>query len=165
MTASHPILSQQHTFTQQYTISQPQYDPQLYSLPFTLPQQQNQNFSQLEIEQIEQIRIDEGKEEGDCDQDPSDEKSENRNKSNFYNEMTESVLPNKEANAIKSKLVRLIKYESIKKHNDQTGKDRKNWYWYNKMDMIFGVYEYITPSFLANRETVMATAIAEMSQI
>ncbi|RGB21483.1 hypothetical protein C1646_777909, partial [Rhizophagus diaphanus] len=106
-----PILSQQHTFPQQHTFSQQQYDPQLYSLPFTLPQQQSQNFSQLEIEQIEQVRRDEGKEDGDCDQDPSDKKSGNKwgydeikvlldyiqenysawskgNKSKFYNEMT-----------------------------------------------------------------------------
>ncbi|GBB98127.1 hypothetical protein RclHR1_31420002 [Rhizophagus clarus] len=74
---------------------------------------------------------DEVEEDGDCNQyqDPSDEKSG-------------------------SKLTRLIKmYESIKKHNNQTGNERKDWCWYDKMDMIFGVRENITPSFLANKET------------
>ncbi|GES80579.1 hypothetical protein RCL_jg10898.t1 [Rhizophagus clarus] len=95
-----PILSQQHAFPQhnhpqQHALTQQQYDPQLYSLSLTSPQQQNPNFNQLEIEQV---RRDEGEEDSDCDQyqDPSDEKSG-------------------------SKLARLIKkYESIKKHNNQT---------------------------------------------
>ncbi|GES94478.1 zinc finger and SCAN domain-containing protein 29-like [Rhizophagus clarus] len=122
---------------------------------------------------------DEAEEDGDCDQyqDPSDEKSGSKwgddeikvlldyiqenflawskgNKTKFYNDMMKNVLFNKEANAIKSKLARLIKmYESIKKHNNQTGNERKDWCWYDKMDMIFGVRENITPSFLANKET------------
>ncbi|GES89269.1 hypothetical protein GLOIN_2v1567919 [Rhizophagus clarus] len=75
-----PILSQQHTFPQhnypqQHALTQQQYDPQLYSLPLIPPQQQNPNFNQLEIEQVN-----EGEEDGDCDQyqDPSDEKSESK---------------------------------------------------------------------------------------
>jgi hypothetical protein len=81
------------------------------------------------------------------------------------------------------------KYESIKKHNEKTGNERKDWYWYDKMDGIFGTRENVTPSFLANKETginieeeggvkkennkkqksknnveVIATALAEMSQ-
>ncbi|GES86320.1 hypothetical protein GLOIN_2v1567919 [Rhizophagus clarus] len=53
----------------------------------------------------------------------------------------------------KTKFYNDMKYESIKKHNNQTGNERKDWYWYDKMDMIFGVCENITPSFLANKET------------
>ncbi|GBB97959.1 hypothetical protein RclHR1_31020001, partial [Rhizophagus clarus] len=51
-----------------------QYDLQLYNLPLISPQQQNPNFNQLEVEQV---RKNEGKENGNCDQyqDPSDEKS------------------------------------------------------------------------------------------
>jgi hypothetical protein len=81
------------------------------------------------------------------------------------------------------------KYESIRKHNNKTGNERKDWFWYDKMDMIFGNRENITPSFLANKETgitideedvikkesvkkqksknnveVIAMALAEMSQ-
>ncbi|GES94991.1 hypothetical protein RCL_jg19207.t1 [Rhizophagus clarus] len=48
-----PILPQQHTFFQHTHphFSQQQYDPQLYSLPLTSPQN-SQNFNQLEIEQV-----------------------------------------------------------------------------------------------------------------
>jgi hypothetical protein len=93
----------------------------------------------------------------------------------------------------KGKLARLIKrYETIKNHNNQSGVERKDWYWFDKLDLIFGTRENITPSFIANKSTndtidntekedegkkgnykkqkvknnveVMATAIAEMNQ-
>lgn len=31
--------------------------------------------------------------------------------------------------------------------------ERKDWYWYDKLDMIFGTRENITPSFVANKST------------
>jgi len=31
--------------------------------------------------------------------------------------------------------------------------ERKDWYWYDKLDIIFGIRENITPSFLANKST------------
>ncbi|GBC07918.1 hypothetical protein RclHR1_07790010 [Rhizophagus clarus] len=115
------------------------------------------------------------------------------NKTKFYNDVVRNILPNKEPIAIKSKLARLIKkYETIKKHNNQSGIERKNWYWYDTLDLIFGTRENIAPSFLANKSTsdkiddnkeenevkkvgnkkqkvksnveVMATAIVEMNQ-
>lgn len=50
--------------------------------------------------------------------------------------------------------MRLIKrYESIKKYNNQSGVERKDWYWYDKLDIIFGTRENITPSSLANKST------------
>ncbi|CAB5107592.1 unnamed protein product [Rhizophagus irregularis] len=58
----------------------------------------------------------------------------------------------KEPNAIKSKLARLIKtYSEVKKHNEKSGEARKDWVWYDKMDVIFGARENIAPSFIANR--------------
>ncbi|CAI2200052.1 8716_t:CDS:2, partial [Funneliformis geosporum] len=63
------------------------------------------------------------------------------NKSKFYNDMAKNILSNKEANAIK---------------------EAKDWYWYDKLDVIFGTRENITPSCLVNKSTV--TAIAEMGQ-
>lgn len=84
--------------------------------------------------------------------------------------------------------MRLIKrYESIKKYNNQSGVERKDWNWYDKLDIIFGNRENITPSFLVNKSTgiieeevikkesckkvkgksnvdVMSIAIVEMSQ-
>ncbi|RGB23965.1 hypothetical protein C1646_773758 [Rhizophagus diaphanus] len=144
-------------------------------LPFTLSQQQSQNFSQFEIEQIEQVRMDEGEENGDCDQDPFNKKSGNKwghdeikvllnyiqenysawskgNKSKFYNEMT------------KSKLATLIKkYESIKKHNDQTA------------NREIGMFEEEAVEIKKedkkqkqkpkNNVKIIATAIVEMSQV
>ncbi|PKY57123.1 hypothetical protein RhiirA4_477970 [Rhizophagus irregularis] len=74
------------------------------------------------------------------------------NKTKFYNNIAKSILPNKEANAIKGKLSHLIKkYEKIKKHNNQSSIDRKDWCWYDQLDEIFGTRENITPSFLANK--------------
>ncbi|CAB4441054.1 unnamed protein product [Rhizophagus irregularis] len=173
---------------QQHTLSQQQYDPQLYSLTNTSFQQQNLNLSPLEIEQDKK---DEGKmekeEDYDQNQNPSDEKSGSKwkhdeikvlldyiqenysawskgNKSKFYNDMAKSVLPNKESSAIKSKFARLTKkYESIKKHNNQTGKEWKDWYWFDKMDKIFRIRENISPSVLANKET--GTGIEEEIEI
>jgi hypothetical protein len=50
--------------------------------------------------------------------------------------------------------MRLIKrYEGIKKHNNQSGVEHKDWYWYDKLDIIFGTRENITPSSLANKST------------
>ncbi|GBC34125.2 hypothetical protein GLOIN_2v1771939 [Rhizophagus irregularis DAOM 181602=DAOM 197198] len=88
-------------------------------------------------------------------------------KSKFYNEMIKSILPNKEANVIKSKLARLIKkYKSIKKHNKLIIKLVKI-----KRTGIGNFYaDQLIPAGIkdlfnsANRETVMATAIAEMGQ-
>ena len=50
--------------------------------------------------------------------------------------------------------MRLIsRYENIKKYNNQSGVERKDWYWYDKLDMIFGTRENITPSVIANKST------------
>ncbi|RIA88024.1 hypothetical protein C1645_826966 [Glomus cerebriforme] len=54
------------------------------------------------------------------------------NKTKFYNDVAKNILPNKKANAIKG---------------------RKDWYWYDQLDMIFGTRENIIPSFLANKLT------------
>uniref|UniRef100_U9UWK3 Uncharacterized protein n=1 Tax=Rhizophagus irregularis (strain DAOM 181602 / DAOM 197198 / MUCL 43194) TaxID=747089 RepID=U9UWK3_RHIID len=105
------------------------------------------------------VKRDEGK---DCDQDPSSKKSENK-----WDIMKSNILPNKEANVIKSKLARLIKkYKSIKKHNKLIIKLVKI-----KRTGIGNFYaDQLIPAGIkdlfnsANRETVMATAIAEMGQ-
>ncbi|GBB90260.1 hypothetical protein RclHR1_17150004 [Rhizophagus clarus] len=93
------------------------------------------------------------------------------NKTKFYNDVARNILPNKEPIAIKK---------------------RKDWYWYDTLDSIFGTRKNIAPSFLANKLTsdkiddneeenevkkvgnkkqkvrsnveVMATAIVEMNQ-
>ncbi|PKY55611.1 hypothetical protein RhiirA4_475190 [Rhizophagus irregularis] len=60
------------------------------------------------------------------------------NKTKMFNEISSNVLKNKEPNAIKSKLARLIKtYSEVKKHNEKSGEARKDWVWYDKMDAIF----------------------------
>ncbi|CAB4416633.1 unnamed protein product [Rhizophagus irregularis] len=44
----------------------------------------------------------------------------------MFNEISSNVLKNKEPNAIKSKLARLIKtYSEVKKHNEKSGEARK----------------------------------------
>ncbi|RGB23489.1 hypothetical protein C1646_774413 [Rhizophagus diaphanus] len=60
------------------------------------------------------------------------------NKTKFYNNIAKSILPNKEANAIKDKLSRLFKkYEEIKKYtNNQSGVDQKDWYCKNNVEVI-----------------------------
>ncbi|CAG8563028.1 3530_t:CDS:2 [Rhizophagus irregularis] len=68
--------------------------------------------------------------------------------------MSIKVLKNKEPNAIKSKLARMIKYYGeVKAHNEKSGVERKDWDWYEKMDAIFGTRENIAPSFIVNRST------------
>ncbi len=68
--------------------------------------------------------------------------------------MAANVLKNKESAAIKSKLSRMIKtYGEIKRHNEQTGVERKDWEWFDKMDSLLGSRENISPSFIANRFT------------
>ncbi|CAI2190277.1 776_t:CDS:2 [Funneliformis geosporum] len=52
-----------------------------------------------------------------------------------------------------AKQMQLKKYESIKKHNNQTGEKAKDWYWYDKLDVIFGTHENITPLCLVNKST------------
>ncbi|CAB4416848.1 unnamed protein product [Rhizophagus irregularis] len=48
------------------------------------------------------------------------------NKTKMFNEISSNVLKNKEPNAIKSKLARLIKtYSEVKKHNEKSGEARK----------------------------------------
>jgi hypothetical protein len=72
----------------------------------------------------------------------------------MFNEMSSNILKNKEPNAIKSKLARLIKtYSEVKRHNEKSGEARKDWVWYEKMDALFGTRENIAPSFIANRST------------
>jgi len=72
----------------------------------------------------------------------------------MFNKILANILKNKELNAIKSKLTRIIKtYGNVKKHNKKTGAERKDWVWYEKMDNIFGIRENILPSFIANRNT------------
>ncbi|CAB4427065.1 unnamed protein product [Rhizophagus irregularis] len=76
------------------------------------------------------------------------------NKTKLFNEMSVKVLKNKEPNAIKSKLARMIKYYGeVKAHNEKSGVERKDWDWYEKMDAIFGTRENIAPSFIVNRST------------
>ncbi|EXX63155.1 hypothetical protein RirG_154920 [Rhizophagus irregularis DAOM 197198w] len=59
------------------------------------------------------------------------------NKTKLFNEISIKVLKNKEPNAIKSKLARMIKYYSeVKAHNEKSGVERKDWDWYKKMDAI-----------------------------
>jgi hypothetical protein len=68
--------------------------------------------------------------------------------------MSAKVLKNKEPNAIKSKLARMIKfYGEVKSHNEKSGVERKDWEWFEKMDAIFGTRENIVPSFIANVST------------
>ena len=68
--------------------------------------------------------------------------------------MAANVLKNKESAAIKSKLSRMIKtYGEIKRHNEQTGVERKDWEWFDKMDSLLDSRENISPSFIANRFT------------
>ncbi|EXX65922.1 hypothetical protein RirG_128660 [Rhizophagus irregularis DAOM 197198w] len=88
--------------------------------------------------------------------------------------MSVKVLKNKEPNAIKSKLARMIKYYGeVKAHNEKSGVERKDWDWYEKMDAIFGTRENIAPSFIVNRSTdidgeessdTIAMAISTMSE-
>ncbi|CAB4494386.1 unnamed protein product [Rhizophagus irregularis] len=76
------------------------------------------------------------------------------NKTKLFNEMSVKVLKNKEPNAIKSKLARMIKYYGeVKAHNKKSGVERKDWNWYEKMDAIFSTRENIAPSFIVNRST------------
>ncbi|GBC35992.1 hypothetical protein GLOIN_2v1567919 [Rhizophagus irregularis DAOM 181602=DAOM 197198] len=50
------------------------------------------------------------------------------NKTKLFNEISIKVLKNKEPNAIKSKLARMIKYYSeVKAHNEKSGVERKDW--------------------------------------
>ncbi|CAB4427339.1 unnamed protein product [Rhizophagus irregularis] len=50
------------------------------------------------------------------------------NKTKLFNEMSVKVLKNKEPNAIKSKLARMIKYYGeVKAHNEKSGVERKDW--------------------------------------
>ena len=107
------------------------------------------------------------------------------NKTKFYNNIAKSILPNKEVNAIKGKFLHFIsfklkiliflfvlgklsrlikKYEDIKKHNNQSGVDRKDWCWYDQLDEIFGTRENITPSFLANKSTDIIEEEAEANK-
>lgn len=107
------------------------------------------------------------------------------NKTRFYNNIAKNILPNKEVNAIKGKFLyfisfklmilifsfilgkisRLIrKYEETKKHNNQSGVDRKDWCWYDQLDEIFGTRENINPSFLANRSTDIIEEEAEINK-
>ncbi|PKY55005.1 hypothetical protein RhiirA4_474175, partial [Rhizophagus irregularis] len=95
------------------------------------------------------------KDEGEVEEEEEyDQNQDEKSGSKWKHDEIKSVLLNKESNAIKSKLARLTKkYKSIKKYNNQTDKERKDWYWYDKMDMIFGICENISPSVLANKET------------
>lgn len=44
-------------------------------------------------------------------------------------------------------------YSEVKKHNEKSGVERKDWEWYEKMDNIFGNRENISPSSIANKST------------
>ncbi|PKY56253.1 hypothetical protein RhiirA4_549144 [Rhizophagus irregularis] len=69
------------------------------------------------------------------------------NKTRFYDDIAKNVLPKKGGMSIKSKISGLIKnYILIKE-----GKAKKDWFWYEKMDKIFGVLENVPP-FLANNK-------------
>jgi len=73
----------------------------------------------------------------------------------LFNEISTNVLKNKESNAIKCKLARMLKtYSDVKKHNEKSGVERKDWKWFEKMDSLFGTRENISPSFIANRSTI-----------
>ncbi|EXX78870.1 uncharacterized protein OCT59_017318 [Rhizophagus irregularis] len=76
------------------------------------------------------------------------------NKTKLFNEISIKVLKNKELNAIKSKLARMIKYyDEVKAYNEKSGVERKDWDWYEKMDAIFNTCKNIAPSFIVNRST------------
>ena len=76
------------------------------------------------------------------------------NKTKMFNEISANVLKNKEPTAIKSKLTRMIKtYSDVKKHNEKSGVERRDWEWYEKMDGLFGTCENISPSIIVNRFT------------
>lgn len=47
----------------------------------------------------------------------------------------------------------LVKYENVKKQNNQTGSERVDWKWFDIMDRIFGCRENINSSFLSNDST------------
>ena len=76
------------------------------------------------------------------------------NKTKLFNDISLKVLKDKEPNGIKGKLSRMIKtYSDVKKHNEKSGVERKDWEWYDKMDSVFGARENISPSYIANRES------------
>ncbi|CAB4403009.1 unnamed protein product [Rhizophagus irregularis] len=86
------------------------------------------------------------------------------NKTKFYNNMVKNILPNKDAIAIKNKIAHLIrKYESVKKYNNQSEVERKDWEWYDMLDIIFETRENISPSFLANNNK--STDIIETKKV
>jgi hypothetical protein len=73
----------------------------------------------------------------------------------MYNLISTEIIKTKSSDSIKGRIKRLLeKYEKVKKQNDQTGSQRVDWKWFEKMDNIFGCRENINPSFLSNDSTV-----------
>ncbi|RGB36850.1 hypothetical protein C1646_757630 [Rhizophagus diaphanus] len=71
------------------------------------------------------------------------------NKTRFYDDIAKYLLHKKGGMSIKGKINKLIKnYKSIKE-----GKAKKDWFWYEKMDKIFGVHENVPPFLTNSKET------------
>lgn len=72
----------------------------------------------------------------------------------MYNLISTEIIKTKSSDSIKGRIKRLLeKYEKVKKQNNQTGSERVDWKWFEKMDRIFGCRENINPSFLSNDST------------
>ncbi|CAB4438217.1 unnamed protein product [Rhizophagus irregularis] len=82
------------------------------------------------------------------------EKFQQGKKASIYNSISTEVIKTKSSESIKGRIKRLLeKYEKVKKQNNQSGSERIDWKWFNKMDKIFGCRENITPSFISNDST------------
>lgn len=75
-------------------------------------------------------------------------------KSDFYALVSKNVIKSKTAESIKGRLNRLLdKYVKVKQQNNQSGSERIDWKWMEKMDGIFGCRENVSPSYLSNEKT------------
>ncbi|CAB4438256.1 unnamed protein product [Rhizophagus irregularis] len=56
--------------------------------------------------------------------------------------------------SIKGRLSRLLeKYSKVKRQNNQSGSERVDWKWMEKMDRIFGCRENVSPLHISNETT------------
>jgi hypothetical protein len=75
-------------------------------------------------------------------------------KSEFYALVSKNIIKSKTAESIKGRLNRLLeKYDKVKQQNNQSGSERIDWKWMEKMDRIFGCRENVSPSYLSNEKT------------
>ena len=60
----------------------------------------------------------------------------------MYNLISTEIIKTKSSDSIKGRIKRLLeKYEKVKKQNNQTGSQRVNWKWFEKMDNIFECHD------------------------